>query len=261
MELQGKRAICLLGILLSGAWAPAVSWAEQGDFPALERHYSVDPSRNRRPAKVRWSAVVRHPRHTFLAWGHSTTSEANAAALSQCERHMGADRHQCMPVLAFTQCAAQAAAYHGDATAVAEGATARESEASALESCRNQSGDACSLRWSYCGDGSGQVFGNDHLWGAVARPMDGGGEAIMVRDIAESATALIEANWHCEQANKRPCETLFHFGQCAAYAESTDQNYFGWSRSPSLEEARAQASASCSQAAGSLCEVKLSHCQ
>ncbi len=259
MELRANSIACSLVVVLACALGPAPALAAE-EFPALERHYSVDPARNQRPPRERWSTVVQHPRHTFLAWGHRTTSEANAAALAQCERQMGADAHQCRVVVSFTRCAAQAGAFHDERTAIGEGSSLAEAEAAATESCHQQSGDACSLRWSYCGDGSGQVFSDQRQWGAVARPLDGGGQAILVKNLKEQSTALIEANWHCEQVNKRPCESLFHFAQCAAYAESRDQDFFGWSRGAVAAEAEQEAEASCSRSAGSLCEVKLSHC-
>lgn len=229
-------------------------------FPPLERHYSVDASRNQRPSQAGWAAVARHPAQTFFVWGKATEGAAAVAARARCERHTDPADGECRVVRAFRRCASQAAALHQDFALVQEADTLAEAEAHSLEECRIKTGDACVRRWSYCADGSGQVHTEAVAWGAVARPLDGGGESILIKDRPSSEAALVGASWHCGQVNKRDCETIFHFGECGAYAESPTGDVYGWSRGSDRDLAEASALQSCNAASADACRIVLSDC-
>ncbi len=227
--------------------------------PVLERHYSVDSTRNRRPPRDRWGAVAVQGESVYFAWGHDITSFAQDTVMRQCERSPRSAAGGCEVVAAFRQCAAAAAAYHGDVVVIQEGATLEAARLASEEECRIRSKDNCTGRWAYCADGTGGIVDVPNTWGALARPADGGGEVILITGRKEAATALTESNWHCEQVNKRECQPLFHFAQCGAYAEGASGASFAWARAATLEDAQSDALDSCN-GSGAACTVTASGC-
>lgn len=227
---------------------------------AMQRHYSIDGGKSQPRATLRWGAVVEQDGQVFVAWGHDFESAATTAARRQCESAGTGERPGCRTAHTFSACAASARARHEQFAIVRRAGTSAGADAEALAECRARSGDDCTLHWSYCSDGTGRRVELVHNWGAVARAVGGGGGAILVTGRKVREQALTEAKWHCEQANKRACDSLFHFSQCAALAESADGQVYGWARSPEKPVAEQVAMETCASSLGKGCAVQVSGC-
>jgi len=212
------------------------------------------------PETIYWGAAASHDDTPYFAWDYESARAASSSALDYCRKQHPRSPDKCQSEISFRDCAASAYPHHGNQVYWVEAASLRQAKREVDAYCREETGDSCHVNWSFCSNGEGGANNKLLFYGSIAKTTSGKGRPVLLTNRHFPDDARLHALRDCEAKSRLSCREVVNFVTCAAYAESKDRAYFGWSRNESLQRAKNIALNNCKKLSGQRCQVTLSAC-
>lgn len=212
------------------------------------------------PEIIYWGATASHSDTPYFSWDYNLAKVAESSALAYCKKQNPKSPNKCQLEISFQDCAAAAFPHHGKQIYWVEDVSLSKAKREADAYCREKSGDSCHINWSFCANGDGSANKKLLFYGSIAKPRRGKTPPVLLTNRHYANVARIHALRDCEVKSKDKCTEVVNFVTCAAYAESKDRAYYGWSRHEQLSQAKNIALKNCKKSSGENCQIVTAGC-
>lgn len=212
------------------------------------------------PEVIYWGAAARHYDTPYFSWDYDSAKTAESSALAYCKKQHPKSAKECRVEMSFQNCAAAAFPHHGEQIYLVEDANLSSAEKEADIYCREETGDSCHVNWSFCANGDGGANNKIFYYGSIAKPKRGKASPVLKTNYHKANFARMNALRECQTKSNDNCREVVNFVTCAAYAESQDNTYYGWSRHEELSQSKRIALKNCQKQSGQNCHIVVAGC-